>query len=137
MKEEKKLVEGEKTIARERTAADQAQLKQLQGERTQAAAKRAAEEKARREREQAERGKKNFDDLARREPQAWAEVDALISTKKPKEYDQAVELLIDLCALAEREGRRSQAEARIRELRQAHAKKPSLIERFDKKKLGK
>src|SRR5580704_1228239 len=32
LKEEKKLVEAEKTLARERTAADQAQLKQLQGE---------------------------------------------------------------------------------------------------------
>jgi predicted nucleic acid-binding Zn-ribbon protein len=38
LKEEKRLVETEKTRARERTAADQAQLNQLQGERTAAAA---------------------------------------------------------------------------------------------------
>ena len=38
LKEEKKLVEAEKTVARDRTAADQAQLQQLQGERTAAAA---------------------------------------------------------------------------------------------------
>ena len=38
LKEEKQLVEGEKTLARERTAADQAQLKQLQAERIEAAA---------------------------------------------------------------------------------------------------
>src|ERR1039457_5021592 len=38
LKEEKQLVEAEKTRARERTAADQAQLNQLQGERIAAAA---------------------------------------------------------------------------------------------------
>src|SRR5579864_2294302 len=38
LKEEKKLVESEKSLARERTAADQAQLQQLQKERIEAAA---------------------------------------------------------------------------------------------------
>lgn len=39
LKEEKQLVDAEKARARERTAADQAQLQQLQAERTEAAAK--------------------------------------------------------------------------------------------------
>jgi predicted nucleic acid-binding Zn-ribbon protein len=38
LKEEKQLVEGEKSRARERTAADQAQLQQLQAQRAEAAA---------------------------------------------------------------------------------------------------
>ncbi len=51
---------------------------------------RAARERARLERERAESRTKHLDDLARREAAAWREVEALIATKKPKDYDLAV-----------------------------------------------
>ena len=56
--------------------------------------------------------------------------------KRPLEYDQAVALVVDLRELAEKSGRGEEAASRIRELRERHRKKPSLIERLDKKKLG-
>ena len=43
-----------------------------------------------------------LDALALREEQAWQHVDSLISSKKPREYDTAVAVLLDLQALAER-----------------------------------
>jgi hypothetical protein len=101
------------------------------------AAEREARERARREREQAEARARYLDDLARREPATWREVEEKIATKLPKEYDRAVELLVDLRDLAGRSGRTAEAEARILELRQRHSKKPSLMQRFDAKKLGK
>lgn len=97
------------------------------------AAERAAQEKDRREKEQAEARSKHLDDLALRETQAWDEVEAMVASKLPKEYDRAVALLVDLRGVAERSGRSSWADARIRELRQRHAKKPSFLGRLDAK----
>ena len=109
----------------------------LAEEKTRKAAERAARERARREREQAEARAKYLDDLARREPATWREVDDLITTKRPKDYDRAVTLLVDLRDLAGRSGRTAEAEARILGLRERHSNKPSLLKRFDDKKLGK
>ncbi len=105
--------------------------------KTRKAAERAAKERAVRDREQAAARAKDLDDLARREPAAWREVEALIATKRPKDYDRAVELLVDLRDLAGRSGRTAEAEARILGLRQRHSNKPSLLKRFDTKRLGK
>lgn len=107
----------------------------LAREKSRKAAEQAARERARREREQAEARARHLDALAGREPAAWREVEKRIATTRPKEYDQAVELLGDLCALADRSGRGDEAASRIRELRRRHANKPSLIRRFDEKKL--
>jgi hypothetical protein len=106
-------------------------------EKERKAAERAARERARREREQAEARANYLDGLARREPATWREVDELIATKRPKDYDRAVTLLADLRDLAGRSGRTAEAEARILELRRRHGNKPSLLKRFDDKKLGK
>ena len=75
--------------------------------------------------------------MAHREPATWREIDELIATKRPKDYDRAVTLLVDLRDLAGRSGRTAEAEARILELHQRHSNKPSLLKRFDDKKLGK
>jgi hypothetical protein len=109
----------------------------LAKEKNRKAAERAAREQARREREQAEARAKYLDGLACREPATWREVEELIATKRPKDYDRAVTLLVDLRDLAGRSGRTAEAEARILELRQHHSTKPSLLKRFDDKKLGK
>jgi hypothetical protein len=108
----------------------------LAQEKSRKAAEQAARERARREREQAEARTQHLDQLASREPAAWREVEQLIAMKRPNDYDRAVTLLVDLRDLADRSGRTEEVANRIRELRQRHRNKPSLLERFDKKSLG-
>jgi uncharacterized Zn finger protein len=60
----------------------------------------------------------------------------MIETKRPKEYDNAVVLLTDLKALAERDGVIPAFRQRIRQLRQEHARKPSLLDRLDRAQLS-
>jgi len=60
----------------------------------------------------------------------------LIETKKPKEYDAAVTLLVDLKDVAERDSDQAAFVRRMRQLRQQHARKPSLLDRFDRAVLG-
>lgn len=71
-------------------------------------------------------------DLAKRERQAWQRVDALIGTRRPADYAAAVELLVDLRAVSEGKGRAVEFTERIGALREAHAKKPSLLGRLRK-----
>ena len=98
----------------------------------QLAAKKTAEEKAHRERETAILRAKHLDNIAGREPELWNEVENLISTKQPKNYDSAVELLVDLSDLAARKGKTEQFRSRIESTYVAHARKPSFIERLRK-----
>jgi hypothetical protein len=78
----------------------------LAEERRRKAAKRAAAERAHREREEAEVRERYLTSLAKREVQTWSEVDALIATKQPGKYDQAVKLLCDLRDLGLYQGER-------------------------------
>jgi len=95
------------------------------------AAKKRAREEARRQKAAARARKKRLDELASREPQAWRQVDSLVQTKQPKQYDAAVKLLRDLSDLADREGRADEAAARLTALREKHCRKPSLLRRLD------
>jgi len=97
-----------------------------------AAARMAAEEKARREREAAILRQKHFDKIAGREPELLNEVEELISTKQPKSYDSAVELLMDLRDLAARNGKTDEFRTRLDGICMTHARKPSFIERLRK-----
>jgi hypothetical protein len=101
-------------------------------ERRRRAAENAARDRARRDRELAAERERRLDELAEREGEAWARVDALIETKLPKAYDEAVSLLADLRDLAVRSGRADEAEARIGALRERHAKKRTLLQRLAK-----
>jgi hypothetical protein len=95
-----------------------------------------------REREAAERRRsaevaaaareQRLDTLARNPVRAWDQVDELIATKRPKDYDAAVTLLQDLQALAGREGEIFEFSEQMTRLRERHARKPSLIDRFDR-----
>ena len=100
-------------------------------ERKRLEAEKRAKEKARREREAAIVREKHLDSLVGREAKLWTEVDDLIATKQPKNYDQGVKLLVDLRDLAAR-GKGSDFGLRIEALRQAQAKKLSFIERLRK-----
>ena len=55
----------------------------------------------------------------------------LVASKQPKGYDQALRLLVDLRDLDAR-GKSGEFRLRIEALRQAHARKPSFIERLKK-----
>jgi hypothetical protein len=101
-------------------------------ERRRKEADRAAREKARREREKAAARERYLDDLATREPATWKEVDALIATKKPADYDEAVRLLGDLKDLGARSGRIAEVQSRIQRIREEHWKKTSFIERLQR-----
>ncbi|WP_432835479.1 hypothetical protein [Dactylosporangium sp. CA-092794] len=57
---------------------------------------------------------------------------ALIATGKPKEYDNAVTLLLDLKALADLDGRRKDFRGRVHQLRQEHARRPALLDRLER-----
>ena len=97
----------------------------------QAAAAHAAEQ-ARRERERALAREKRLDALARDQESAWAHIDTMISTRKPAEYDTAVELLKDLRALAQQADHIPEFARRLTLLRQDHQRKPSLVQRLDR-----
>lgn len=101
-------------------------------ERRRAKAEAAARQKARREREAAAARARHLDQLAPREEETWEQVDALVAMKQPKSYDQAVSLLKDLRDLAARAGREPVFAARLQGVRDAHAKKPSFLDRLRK-----
>jgi hypothetical protein len=107
----------------------------LIAERRRKAAEQQAREKAKREREQAEARSKYLDELARKEDKSWREIDELIASKQARNYDRAVELLVDLRDLAQRSGTEAAFRSRVGQLREQHRAKSSLRERLDKRKL--
>ncbi len=99
-------------------------------ERRREEAKQAAKERTRREHEEAAARERYLKDLAGRESETWRKIDVLIATKRPSDYDEAVRLLKDLRDLAARGGRAAEAVQRITRLRDAHARKPTFVERL-------
>jgi len=114
-----------------------AEAERLGEKRRQREAERAAAERIQRERQEADARERHFTALAKRETKAWLEVDALIATKQPGRYDEAVKLLCDLRDLGLQRGRASEVEARLLRLCEEHAKKPSFLERMRKAGLAK
>ncbi len=100
--------------------------------RRKAARDREARERERREREQQAVRQRYLTSLARRERQTWQRIDAFIGTTRPGDYDAAVALLADLRDVSTSKGRASEFTHRIGALRDAHAKKPSLLSRLRK-----
>jgi hypothetical protein len=97
------------------------------------AEKRAREEaRARRAAEQAAAYQRHLDKLAGHKEETWQQVGKLTMFSKPKEYDQATQLLRDLHVIARREDDITAFTARLRDLRTRYSKRPSLMERFDK-----
>lgn len=95
------------------------------------AARKAAEAKARQKRKAEEARAAYLDGLAGREPELWAEVGQLISTRLPKSYARAMELLVNLRDLAARDGG-TDFRMRIATLRRIHARKPNLMRKLEK-----
>ncbi len=99
--------------------------------RKQKEAERAARERLRREQEAAVAREKRLASLARQEPEAWRQVDALIATKRPRDYEAAVCLLMDLADLGQKHGREVEVRDRLVRLRQEHVRKPALLKRLN------
>jgi hypothetical protein len=119
--------EGVRTVGELLEAADR-----IAEERTRIEVERKARERERREREAAAARQRHLDQLSGRDEELWEQVDALVATKQPKSYDQAVSLLKDLRDLAARDGREPVFAARLQALQQAHAKKSSFVDRLRK-----
>ena len=100
--------------------------------RMQAEDRKRAEAKKRRERQAAQVRAKYLDNLKPRQAKVWKQISNLIATKQPKRYDQAVDLLIDLRDLAQREGRNKPFHKKLMVLRENHSRKPSFLARLDK-----
>ena len=100
-------------------------------ERVRIANEKRAVERARREREAAFARAKHLDGLVGRENERWSDVDTLVGTKQPRNYDQAVKILVDLRDLAAR-GNDGDFAPRLETLRRAQTKKPSFTARLRK-----
>jgi hypothetical protein len=100
--------------------------------REEAEARAREEARARRSAEQAAAYERHLEKLAGHKDEAWQQAEKLTMFSKPKEYDQATQLLKDLHVIARREDDIAAFTARVRELRTRYAKRPSLMERFDK-----
>ncbi|MEV4158622.1 hypothetical protein [Nonomuraea dietziae] len=108
---------------------DAAAARRHDRERQEAA--RRAEEQARREQERRQARELHLNRLAQDLEAAWERVETSIGTKKPRQYDQAVELLRDLHALAARDNHADTFAQRLTRLRERHQGKPSLIKRLN------
>jgi hypothetical protein len=111
----------------------------LEAAETRAEERRKAEEQRRREARarkavaEATAYAKRLDDLAAMGEAAWKQVDGMIATKKISEYDQAMTLLRDLRALAERQDETATAafKRRMLDLRAQYPTRPGLQSRLD------
>jgi flagellar motility protein MotE (MotC chaperone) len=95
-------------------------------------ARRAEKERKRREVVEAKARTKHLDALAKRENAAWKEVEQLVSSKRPKAYDDAVVLLRDLRDLAERAKKPERFTSKIAALTGRHSGKRSFVARLHK-----
>jgi hypothetical protein len=120
-------------VSEGRTARDLLDGAEARRAAREAAEARAREEaRARRAAEQAAARERHLEQLAGLKDETWQQVEKLTMFSKPKEYDQATQLLRDLHLIARRKDDLAAFTTRVRELRTRYAKRPSLMERFDK-----
>ena len=94
-------------------------------------AEKRAKEKARKERERAELREKYLNGLVKREDQVWNQVDELIGTKRPTDYDSAVQLLVDLRDLSTKRKNEKPFQEKLQRVREMHSRKPSFMESLE------
>lgn len=99
-------------------------------ERTKAA--RREEQKRREEVKHAAERAKYLERLSGRAEETWDRVGELIATRRPKDYDRAVQLLVDLRDLAIRDKCKTDFEFGLKVIREEHANKPSFQDRLTK-----
>ena len=97
-------------------------------------AKRAAEAARKKAKDEADRAI-YLEGLAKREKVVWKQVEAYIEKRQPKDYERAVNLLVDLHDLAVRQGDETGFQLRMEELRKTHAAKGAFLRRLAKANL--
>ena len=118
---------------RGRTAADLLAAAEHRAEtRRRREAAREAQARARREREEAAARAAYLEGLAGSEEAMWRQVEMLIETKRPADYDQSVRLLVDLRDLSVRQQTSAEFASRLQQVRVRHARKPSFLSRLDR-----
>jgi hypothetical protein len=97
--------------------------------------KREAQEHARKlavlKKQNAARRKKYLESLAGCEEELWLKVNALISGRRPGDYDQALQLLLDLGELVTKRSEKLLFNSRLEKLRREHQRKSSMMKRLD------
>ncbi len=123
--------DAQSVVAGPSAAALNARSRQITAERL--AREQAAREAAERRRQEAERlaREQHLASLTGKDERLWAEVRRDTALTDPKLYDAAVAHLVDLQELARRDGRLSEFEIRVVELRERCRRKPSLLRRLD------
>ena len=97
-------------------------------------AKRAAEAARKKAKDEADRAV-YLEGLAKREKAVWKQVEGYIQQRQPKDYERAVNLLMDLHDLAVRQGDETGFQLRMEELRKTHAAKSAFLGRLAKASL--
>ena len=100
----------------------------------QLSAKRAADAALKRAKDEADRAV-YLEGLAKREKAVWKQVESHIEKRQPKDYERAVNLLVDLHELAVRQGDETGFQLRMEELRKTHAAKSAFLGRLAKANL--
>jgi hypothetical protein len=113
-----------------------AELRAVAQKRAETRRRREAEQKEaereRRAREATIAREKHLNSLIGREESIWSRIEPLIEMKRAAEYDQAVQLLVDLRDISARTDRSNEFRERLRLLRDRHPKKLSFLQRLDR-----
>jgi hypothetical protein len=119
-----------------RTAAELcARAEALKEARAAREARAAEEARKKRARIEAAAKERRLIELEGNEGKTWRQIEELVTQKKQNTYARAADLLVDLRALAERQGDVAAFEARLAKLRAVHGQKHALIRRLREKGL--
>jgi hypothetical protein len=95
------------------------------------AARERSERRRERKRQEAEKAKvRKLNELAKKEPELWQQVSALIEKKQVKAYEEAIKILRELRNLAQYLGRTDQFKARIIQIQEHYRSRPGLLSRL-------
>jgi len=103
---------------------------ELQEQKRHKEAEKRTQEKARKQAQATQAQQKRLDQLSTQQAQSWEKVESLIEQRHATPYSQAVNILLDLHALAKREGKAAETEIRLVALRNTHRGKVSFIRRL-------
>ncbi|QDG52146.1 hypothetical protein FIV42_15765 [Persicimonas caeni] len=96
--------------------------------------KKRREEERKRQEQQRNRDA-YLDQIEGQDEGLWAEVEQLVESYKPRDYDAAVEILLDLHDLAERKDNSAAFERRLADFKERYGRRRRLMERLEKKDL--
>ncbi len=114
-----------------RTVGDlRARARAIRLARERAAEEKAAAERRRREKEEEKARRARLDAIARRGESVWREIETEIARRNEAAYDKAASLLRDLATIADERDAFEDFAARLRSIRERHARKGRFIDRL-------